>query len=143
VTLEIERGGEAGAAELADLYCSVGWDAYAADPDALAGAITASTFVVTARDDGVLIGLARGLSDDVSVFYLQDVLVRREWQQRGVGTALLDACLERFDHVRQKVLLTDDEERQHRLYRRLGYRDVSEVPPLHAFVRLDGEGTPE
>jgi hypothetical protein len=29
---------------------------------------------------------------------------------------LLQACLDRFAHVRQRVLLTDDEAHQHRLY---------------------------
>ncbi|MCJ7726545.1 MAG: GNAT family N-acetyltransferase [Acidimicrobiia bacterium] len=128
------------AGELEGLYRSVGWSAYAADPAALARAVENSTFVVAARIDGELIGLARGLSDDVSVFYLQDVLVRPEWQGKGVGRALLASCLERFRHVRQKVLLTDREDRQHRFYRAAGYREVSEIGDdgLQAFVQIEG-----
>ena len=45
--------------------------------------------------------------------------------------------VDRFAHVRQKVLLTDDEDRQHRLYRSVGYEDVTEIDKLHAFVRFD------
>jgi len=74
--------------ELVDLYASVGWEAYASDPEELARAVAGSTWVMTARHDGELIGLARGLSDDVSIFYLQDILVRPEWQRRGVGRAI-------------------------------------------------------
>ena len=126
--------------DLVSLYGSVGWGAYTSDPEGLARAVAGSTYVVTARHDGELIGLARGLSDDVSIFYLQDILVRPEWQQQGIGKALLDDCLQRFGHVRQKVLLTDDEERQHRFYRALGYRDIGDLPGanLHAFVLIEG-----
>ena len=108
-------------------------------PDALVRAVEASSFVVVARHDGELIGLARGLSDDVSVFYLQDLLVRPDWQRRGVGKALLLECLERFGHVRSKVLLTDDEERQRRFYEAVGYRDSGSLG-LRAFVDPSGSG---
>lgn len=131
--MEIETVGSVERDELISLYGSVGWTAYTDDPDALVRAVAASTFVVTARHDGELIGLARGLSDDVSIFYLQDLLVRPEWQRHGVGRALLLECLERFGHVRQKVLITDDEERQHRFYEAVGYREGGSLG-LHAFV---------
>lgn len=124
--------------ELVDLYNSVGWAAYTAEPESLLKAVTGSSFVVTARDGGTLAGLARGLSDDVSIFYLQDLLVHPNQQRRGVGRQLLDRCLERYDHVRQRVLLTDDLPHQHRLYRAAGYHDVATVTsvPIHAFVNI-------
>lgn len=126
--------------EVVNLYRSVGWDNYTSDPGGLVQAIERSTFRVTARDDRELVGLARCLSDDFSIFYLQDLLVRPERQQQGVGRALLDTCLRRFDHVRQRVLLTDDDEHQHRLYRSAGYRDVANLrhDRLHAFVGIEG-----
>lgn len=123
--------------ELATLYTSVGWSAYTADLDSLATAVANSTHVVAARSGEDLIGLARGLSDDSSIFYLQDILVRPEWQHQGVGRALLASCLERFRHVRHKVLLTDDQPAQHRFYEAMGYRNVRETDTLHAFVRIE------
>jgi GNAT superfamily N-acetyltransferase len=134
--------------ELARLYESVGWTAYTDDLDALSRAVANSTFVVTARVDGQLVGLARAISDDVSVVYVQDVLVDPTSQRQGVGRQLLERCLDRFSHVRQRVLLTDDEPHQHRLYRSVGLHDVAELrnPALHAFVDIDGadldSGTP-
>ena len=127
-------------AELVDLYGAVGWTVYTESPEDLAAAVERSTYVVTAREEGELVGLARGLSDDFSIFYLQDILVKPSHQGRGLGRALLDDCLRRFAHVRQKVLLTDDEESQHRLYNSAGYRDTASIPEarLHTFVRFDG-----
>jgi len=47
--------------DLVGLYSSVGWSAYANDPDALVRAVEQSSYVVTARDSGgELVGLARG-----------------------------------------------------------------------------------
>jgi predicted GNAT family N-acyltransferase len=58
----------------------------------------------------------------------------------GIGRRLMENCLERFDHVRTKVLLTDDEERQHAFYKSLGYKNTRELKkiPLNAFVQMNG-----
>jgi ribosomal protein S18 acetylase RimI-like enzyme len=101
--------------------------------------IETSSIVVNARDEhGELIGLARGLSDDATIFYLQDILVRPEHQRSGVGRQLLTVCLERYSHVRQKVLLTDDDEVQQRFYESLGYVKTTNftAAPLNAYVRF-------
>lgn len=123
--------------ELKALYESVGWTAYITEPESLSSAVANSTFVVTARQSGVLVGLARGLSDDVSIFYLQDILIHPDHQRQGIGRALLNECLDRFDHVRTKVLLTDDHPAQHRIYESMGYRNTRDEgdDELHAFVR--------
>ncbi len=136
---EIVEGDTPTAAELVDLYSSVGWAAYAESSDELAAAVGRSTYVVSARDGDQLVGMARCLSDDFSIFYLQDILVNPTHQGKGVGRKLLEACLRRFSHVRQKVLLTDDEERQHRLYTSVGYRDAASIPQgkLHTFVMFN------
>ena len=55
-----------------------------------------STYIVTARQDERLIGLARCLSDDVSIVYLQDILVTEACQCRGIGHRLLEACLSKI-----------------------------------------------
>ncbi len=123
--------------ELIALYDSVGWTVYTADPARLEDAVAGSTFVVTARIDGDLVGLARAVSDDATIVYVQDILVVPDAQRQGIGKQLLATVIERFAHVRQKVLLTDDEERQHALYRSLGFADTAEVERLHAFVRFD------
>jgi GNAT superfamily N-acetyltransferase len=128
-----------GADELYDLYSSVEWVAYTRDRAALGEAIANSTYVVTARSGSELVGLARGMSDDVSIFYLQDILVRPDWQHRGVGRLLLQNCLDRFAHVRQKVLLTDNMDAQHRFYRSMGFTDSHDLgADLHTFVQIEG-----
>ena len=125
--------------ELVGLYASVGWTSYANDPETLARAVDQSSFVVSARDlTGQLVGLARAVSDDVSVCYLQDILVGPGQQRSGIGKALVDRMLERYGHVRQKVLLTDDEPGQRAFYESLGFIEAHDFgpTPLRAFVQI-------
>jgi GNAT superfamily N-acetyltransferase len=125
---------------LLGLYTAVGWSAYTNEPAKLAAAIAGSDFVVTAVEDEALIGLARCVSDDVSIAYIQDILVHPDHQRKGIGKALVEAVLHRFAHVRQKVLLTDDRPEQLRFYASLGFRNTRELEktPLNAFVMMEG-----
>ena len=120
--------------ELFTLYDANGWGAYTLDPEGLHRGVTNSTYTVVARDQGELVGLARVISDDHSIMYLQDILVLPSHQRQGIGRALLERCLERFAHCRGKVLMTDDEERQILFYESLGYVQSTRVPHLTVFL---------
>lgn len=45
--------------------------------------------IVTARVGGVLVGVARSVTDFSYCCYLSDLAVDRQWQGRGIGTALM------------------------------------------------------
>ncbi len=140
--IEIRVGHDLSFDQLLALYESLGWIAYTHEQRRaqLPDAIRNSTYVVSAWQGERLIGLTRGLSDDVSIFYLQDILIHPDFQRQGIGKRLLGNCLERFKHVRSKVLLTDDEERQAQFYESLGYKDTRKLNKLqlHTFVQIDG-----
>lgn len=135
MTLHLTSGELPELDELLKLYASVGWTAYTRDPEALARALRQSTFVWTARSGGgELVGLVRGMSDDVSLLFVQDILVCPDWQRRGVGRALMTAVLTRFAHVMQTVLLTDDGPEQLAFYESLGFQNTRDLS-LNAFYR--------
>ncbi|MFC7623681.1 GNAT family N-acetyltransferase [Microlunatus sp. GCM10028923] len=125
--------------ELMILYAAVGWTAYTADPALLRQAVANSSHVVTARRAGRLVGLARAISDDATICYLQDVLVHPDERRSGIGRALVTAVLDRYARVRQKVLLTDDEPGQRAFYESLGYTELRDLGDgtLRGFVRFD------
>ena len=125
--------------ELLALYAAVCWTAYTDKPELLRAGVDGSSYVVTARLGGRLVGLARAISDDATICYLQDVLVHPEAQRRGIGRALVRAVLDRYRLVRQKVLLTDDEPAQRAFYESLGYQEIRDFGPgtLRSFVRFD------
>jgi ribosomal protein S18 acetylase RimI-like enzyme len=120
------------------LYESVGWSTYTSKPEALMAALENSDYVLTAWEEDELIGLARAVTDDVSIFYLQDLLVAPSYQRKGVGRKLLEQCLDRFSHVRVKALLTDDEEGQQKLYESMGFTNTKNIKtnPLTFYLQM-------
>ncbi|HCP44790.1 MAG TPA: GNAT family N-acetyltransferase [Deltaproteobacteria bacterium] len=125
---------------LCALYDAVGWSTYTHEPTQLLAAIRGSDFLVTAVEGDLLIGLARAISDDSSIAYVQDILVRPTHQGQGVGRLLLTAVLDRYKHVRQKVLLTDDRPEQLQFYASMGFKNTRDLTktPLNAFVIIEG-----
>ena len=105
--MQIDLAPAVGRDEAVALYDAVGWTAYTRDPDALVRAIAQSHLVVTARDGERLVGLARTISDGVTICYLQDLLVHPDRQRAGIGRALLERVLREYPDVRQFVLMTD------------------------------------
>lgn len=121
------------------LYAAVGWAKYVQAPERLVLAIKNSAYVVSAWENETLIALARCVSDDVSIMYLQDILVLPSHQRKGIGRDLLGDCLVHFKGVRQKVLLTDDSPEQLAFYESLGFKKISneKTGRLNAFVRFE------
>ena len=123
--------------ELVSLYSSVGWSIYADDPHRLAGAIASSLAVVTARRSGELVGLARLVGDGLTIVYVQDTLINPADQRRGIGQELLRRLLEPYADVRQKVLITDDEDAQRAFYESMGFVDTRDLPyPIRTFTQF-------
>lgn len=138
--IEIRVGSDLPFEQLLSLYNSVNWLVYTNEENRqmLDTAVRNSTYVVSAWQGDQLIGLARGLSDDISIFYLQDILIRPEYQGTGIGRTLLANCLERFKHVRAKVLMTDNEEKQLKFYKSMGFENTKEITrfTLNVFVKI-------
>ncbi|RTE50907.1 N-acetyltransferase [Actinobaculum sp. 352] len=101
--------------------CIPAWDGMPTQsPEKLYQAVTNSLWCETAWRDDTLAGLVRVVGDDVSIAYVQDLLVVPELQGQGVGTRLLNDALDRFAHVRQFVLITDDDAKTLAFYARSG-----------------------
>lgn len=125
--------------EVLSLYSSVGWTAYTSNPELLHQALRNSSFVVSARSaDGRLAGLARAISDDATICYVQDILVRPEYQGTGMGRGLFSEIQQRYRHVRQTVLITDDEPQQRAFYEAMGLTDGADFQtgPVRVFARF-------
>ncbi|MBD3574998.1 GNAT family N-acetyltransferase [Streptomyces sp. KD18] len=118
--------------EMLNLYESVGWEGYTRDVDRLCRGLANSHLVVTARDgSGTLLGLARTISDDEHICYVQDVVVNPAYHRQGVGRSLVEHLMRRYSHCRFFLLSTDHEstpegERSHAFYRSLGFLSYEE-----------------
>lgn len=134
--IEVADAERLAASEVAALYEAVGWTAYTEDLDALMTGLRGSLRVVTARLEGRLVGLARVIGDGATICYLQDVLVHPEARRSGLGRALVTAAFAPFTHVRQHVLITDEEADQKAFYEALGFTQLGVGVPGRAFVRF-------
>ncbi|GAA2215739.1 GNAT family N-acetyltransferase [Nonomuraea monospora] len=127
-------------AEIFKLYDSVGWNVWTRDIAKVCRGLANSHLVLTARgDDGRLQGLARTVSDDEVVCYVQELLVDQQFQGQGIGRLLLERLMERYAHCRYFVLTTDHESTpdgpaNHAFYRRMGLVEHHEQG-LSAFGR--------
>lgn len=65
-------------------------------------------------------------------------MVHPDEQRTGLGRRLMDELFSGYEGVRQRVLLTDDEDGQRAFYEALGLVEAHEHrPPLRSFVRFD------
>ena len=62
-----------------------------------------------------------------SVILIQDLLVRPEYQRKGIGSQLMRAVLERCEDVYQIELMTDNTEKTILFYQSLGLKKVDEI----------------
>lgn len=103
------------------LYECCGWTNYTDDPHMLENAFKHSLCVLGAYDGETLIGIARAVGDEVSILYIQDILIDPAYRRRGIGSNLLMALVQRYPKVYQTVLMTDDTEETRAFYEINGF----------------------
>lgn len=107
------------------LYTAVGWSAYTNDIRQLALGIQQSLEVITVWHEQQLIGLIRSVGDGETILYIQDLLVHPAYQNKGIGTQLIEKMVQAYPKVRQKVLLTENEQRTRRFYEKCQFQSVA------------------
>ena len=113
--------------EILRLYTAVGWTAYTQDPSALRRGYEHSLLVLGAYEGDELLGIIRAVGDGATIVFVQDILVYPEQQRKGVGSALLQAVLDRYSAVRQIELVTDNTEKTVAFYKSMGFSELSEL----------------
>jgi len=112
--------------EILHLYSSVGWSAYTDTPEALRKGFENSMLTLAAYENDRLVGIIRTVGDENTVVLVQDILVLPDYQRKGIGTALLRAILDRYSHVRQIQLTTDNTPKTVSFYKSMGFIEISE-----------------
>lgn len=59
------------------------------DPARIAAMLSHGNLILTARDNGNIVGVARSLSDFSFCTYLSDLAVDRDYQRKGIGKELI------------------------------------------------------
>ncbi|MDE7326354.1 MAG: GNAT family N-acetyltransferase [Lachnospiraceae bacterium] len=121
--------------EILSLYASVGWTAYTDSPKLLCEGFQNSLLTLAAYEEGKLLGIIRTVGDGNTIVFIQDILVFPEYQRKGVGSRLVTSVMERFSHVRQIELATDNTPQTIAFYKALGFTEMSEIGCC-AFIRV-------
>jgi GNAT superfamily N-acetyltransferase len=113
--------------ELQDLFLSVEWDS-GHYPDKLKKAIENSHTVYSAWDNDKLAGLINSLSDGVMTVYFHYLLVRPEYQGRGIGKELVKLMLEEYKDIARKAVIAYDREVE--FYKKCGFELGEDKSPM-------------
>lgn len=129
--------------DLLSLYSDVGWTAYTTNLPQLQRAVAASRLVISAWEQDELIGLARVVGDGETIAYVQDILVKEAWQNKGIGKELMRRVFEEVKHIRQVVLMTDAGEANRDVenwYTHVGFKRFEDIG-VQGFARLNSPET--
>ena len=103
--IEYSVGGRLQPEELGKLLLAAADSRYSASE--LAAIIAKSTAYVTARESGQLVGFGRLLSDGAVISYINNMAVSPQYQQQGIGKAILDRLVETAGNVKSIFLYSD------------------------------------
>ena len=97
------------------------------DPQQVLWSALQQSQVITAWHEERLVGLVRGITDQQTILYIQDLLVLQEFQRQGIGQTLVNKLVADYPTIRQKVLLTDDTEKTRAFYEACGFQSVEKM----------------
>ncbi len=118
--------------QIVELYRAQGWWMACDEgriemiPSLMAG----SHCFVVATIRGSIVGMGRAISDGISDAYIQDLAVRHDCRNRGIGKIILKTLLERLraDGIAWIGLIAEPGSKD--LYLRAGFREMSEAIPM-------------
>lgn len=111
--------------ELYVLYDDLNWKNYTSNMERLVEGVKTSLYVVGAYYQSELVGLIRVVGDGQTIVYIQDVLIKNKFQHQGIGTALFNMVQQKYSHVRQMVLMSDDVVKNANFYQKQGFNKGS------------------
>lgn len=113
--------------EVKAIYAAEQWNAYLKDDVRLKRAFDNSLFILGAFDNAALVGFIRCVGDGEHIVLIQDLIVKPEYQKKGIGTALLRTAWEKYAHVRMFHVVTDLEDTvDNHFYRSFGMKKLEE-----------------
>ena len=114
--------------DLKDLFTSVGWVS-ANYSDRLVKALANSGTVISAWDGDLLVGLINLLDDGELTAYAHYLLIRPEYQHKGLGRELLSRVKEKYKNYLYLVLIAENKELVS-FYEKQGFRATEGSSPM-------------
>ena len=105
------------------LYDSVGWGAY--KRDIVKKALDNTFYSVSIYEDNDIVGYGRLIGDTICFLYIQDVMVKPEFQNKKIGTMIMNKLLDKIvelkkDNPNIRVYLGASKNKE-KFYERFGF----------------------
>lgn len=110
-----------------EIYTEQGWNSYLNNDEKLAHAFQNSLYVLGAFDGEKLAGFIRCVGDGEHIVLVQDLIVDKQYQRKGIGSALFKEIWNKYKDVRMFQVVTDlaDEVDNH-FYQSFGMKPLAE-----------------
>lgn len=118
------------------LFTDADWTNYLNNVGKIKKGVKNSLSLYGAYMEDELVGFVRAVGDGETIVYIQDLIVLREHKRKGIGRSLIEAVLEEFSSVRQKVLITDNNSEATGFYKSIGFKDANSMG-IVAFLKFD------
>ena len=82
------------------LYNYVGWDTY--DKNITQKALNNTFYSISIYDDKKIIGYGRLIGDTICFLYIQDIMVIPEYQDKKIGTLIMNKLLEKINEIKKE-----------------------------------------
>lgn len=80
------------------LYDAVGWESY--DEKISEKALENTIYSVSVYEDNKIIGYGRLIGDEICFLYIHDVMVIPKYQNKKIGTQIMDKLLEKVNQIK-------------------------------------------
>ncbi len=120
--ISYRKGRKIDSKQLLNLYVSVGWEKEFDKDTAkeLARMHSNATIVFSAWNKKELIGVIRVLTDKIENGVIFGLVVKKEYQKKGIGTKLIKMCFSKYPKV--EWFISTENPKTKKLYAKLGFR---------------------
>ena len=80
------------------LYDAVGWESY--DRKVSEKGLANTTYSISIYDDSKIVGYGRLIGDGICFLYIHDVMVDPKYQNKKIGTQIMNKLLEKVNQVK-------------------------------------------
>ena len=82
------------------LYDSVGWGAY--NEDITKRALDNTFYSVSVYENDTIVGFGRIIGDTICFMYIQDIMVKPEFQNKKIGTLIMNKLLKKVGELKKQ-----------------------------------------
>ena len=120
--------------QLLDLYKLNKWSS-AEKPALLYKALINSHTLISAWVNGKMVGIANAISDGYLVVYYPHMLVHPDYQGKDIGSKMMAAMQNKYEHYHQQMLTADDKAID--FYKKCGFKKAGKTESMWIYKGTD------